>query len=285
MAEVLDNAREAGLLSMATGLLLLSLLVVARPSLRRGVAEGITAYRRGVIVWWQLLGGLAGATVIAAQSIVVPILGVALFTVAIIAGQTANSLLVDRVGLGPAGRQPVTTRRIAAAGIAVLAVAISVLGKGGQFSFAPVLFVVVAGATTAAQLAVNARVGVASGEALVAAWVNFIVGFTALAAFFAVGLFVVDDGVSQLPTSDWWLYLSGPIGVLFISAAAVIVRVLGVLMFSLCVVAGQVVGAVVIDVVSPTGGNTVGLATLVGVALTVLAVGVGSGLVRWHRAA
>jgi transporter family-2 protein len=135
------------------------------------------------------------------------------------------------------------------------------------------------------QYAVNGRVGVATGEALVAAWVNFIVGFVALVLVFGIGLVVVDHGIAHLPSSPWWLYLSGPIGVVFISLAAVIVRVLGVLLFSLCVVAGQVAGAVVIDLVSPTANNTVGAATLVGVALTVVAVGVGSGLIRRRRGA
>lgn len=285
MAEVLGDAREAAVLSMVTGLLLLSVLVAFRPALRRGVGAGVRAYRSGGLVWWQFLGGLGGALIIAGQSIVVPILGVALFTVAVIAGQTANSLLVDRAGLGPSGRQPVTARRIVAAGIAVLAVGVSVWGKGGSFSFAPVLLAIVAGAATAVQYAVNGRVGVATGEPLVAAWVNFIVGFAALVVVFGVGLVVVDHGVGRLPSSPWWLYLSGPIGVVFITVAASIVRVLGVLLFTLCVVAGQVAGAVLIDVVSPTGTNTVGPATLVGVALTVLAVGVGSGLIRWRRTA
>ena len=50
-------------------------------------------------------GGLGGAMYVASQSITVATLGVALFTVCIVAGQTGNSLLVDRLGLGPRRRR------------------------------------------------------------------------------------------------------------------------------------------------------------------------------------
>ena len=94
------------------------------------------------------------------------------------------------------------------------------------------------------------------------------------------GRSAVGGGAHTLPTSHWWLYLTGPIGVVFVAMAAWVVRILGVLLFSLSVVSGQLAGAVLIDVVSPTGAGTVGVATLVGVALTIVAVAIGSGLVR-----
>jgi bacterial/archaeal transporter family-2 protein len=282
MAELLHDPREAAELSMVTGLALLSGLVAFQPSLRHGLAKGVRAYRSGNLAWWQLLGGLGGATFIAGQSVVVPRVGVALFTVAVVGAQTAVSLLVDRAGLGPAGRRAVTMQRIVAAGIAVIAVAVSVWGKGATFSIGPLVLAVAAGALVAVQYAVNGRVGVASGEPLVAAWVNFVVGFAALLVVFLAGLVIVGGGVHRLPSGHWWLYLSGPIGVVFVTLAAWVVRILGVLFFSLCVVAGQVAGAVVIDLIAPARPHAVGPATLVGVALTVLAVAVGSGLVRWR---
>jgi transporter family-2 protein len=76
------------------------------------------------------------------------------------------------------------------------------------------------------------------------------------------------------PPTEPWLYLGGPIGVMFIAAAAVVVRVTGVLVLGLASIAGQVVGAVVIDLVLPTEGARPGVATLVGVALTLVAVGI-----------
>jgi bacterial/archaeal transporter family-2 protein len=283
MAEALHDPREAAELSMITGLALLSLLVLVRPALRQGLSSGLRAYRSGHLLWWQLLGGLGGATYIAGQSVVVPRVGVALFTVAVVGAQTANSLFVDRAGLGPAGHRPITSTRIVAAAIAVVAVAVSVWGKSATFSIGPLILALAAGALVAVQYAVNGRVSVATGQPLAAAWINFVVGMIALFVVYLVGLVVVGGGVHGLPSGPWWLYLSGPIGVVFVTLAAWVVRVLGVLFFSLCVVAGQVAGAVLIDVVSPTRPNSVGTATLVGVALTVLAVGVGSGLLGPRR--
>jgi transporter family-2 protein len=48
-----------------------------------------------------MLGGVGGAMFVAAQGLVVPTLG-ALFTVAVVAGQTGNSLVADRLGWAPA---------------------------------------------------------------------------------------------------------------------------------------------------------------------------------------
>ena len=160
MAEILGDAREAAACSpWSPGSCCSPSSWLSDPRLRHGVVTGVRAYRSGDLVWWQFLGGLGGALIIAGQSIVVPILGVALFTVAVIAGQTANSLVVDRAGLGPAGRQPITrpdgswlrgsrrSRWQSACG-----------ARAGRSRFAPVLLAVVAGAATAIQYAVNGRV-------------------------------------------------------------------------------------------------------------------------------
>src|SRR4051812_4574100 len=242
MADLLHDPRQAAVLSMATGLVVLSLLVAMRADLRSGLVRGLGAYRSGDLVWWQLLGGLGGAAFIAGQSIVVPRVGVALFTVAVVGAQTANSLFVDRAGLGPLGHQPITGPRVVAAIVAVFAVVISVWGKSATFALGPLLLALVAGALIAVQYAVNGRVAVATGQAVDAAWVNFVVGFAALLVVFLIGSLLLGGGVQPLPTDHWWLYLTGPIGVVFVSLAAWVVRVLGVLLFSLSVVSGQLAG-------------------------------------------
>ena len=165
MADLLHDPREAALLSLGTGLVILSVLVASRADLRSGLGRGVRAYRSGELVWWQLLGGLGGAAFIAGQSIVVPRVGVALFTVAVVGAQTANSLFVDRAGLGPSGHQPITRPRVVAAIVAVLAVVISVWGKSATFALGPLVLALVAGALIAVQYAVNGRVAVATGSA------------------------------------------------------------------------------------------------------------------------
>ena len=57
-----------------------------------------------------------------------PEVGVALLSVALVCGQTAGSLAADGVGLSPAGRQPVTTGRVAGVALTIAAVVASALG-------------------------------------------------------------------------------------------------------------------------------------------------------------
>ena len=75
----------------------------------------------------------------------------------------------------------------------------------------------------------------------------------------------------MLPTEPW-LYLGGSIGVVFIAIAAAVVRYTGVLLLGLSMVAGQLVGALGIDMLAPGGSGRPNTLTLIGVALTLIAV-------------
>jgi transporter family-2 protein len=54
---------------------------------------------------WRLFAGVLGGSFVALQTQVVPLIGVALYSVASIAGQTAMSLIVDRIGLTGGGKK------------------------------------------------------------------------------------------------------------------------------------------------------------------------------------
>jgi len=54
--------------------------------------------------YWRLGAGILGKSFVAIQTHVVPIVGVAIFTVSSLAGQTAISLWVDRLGLTGSGK-------------------------------------------------------------------------------------------------------------------------------------------------------------------------------------
>jgi transporter family-2 protein len=55
--------------------------------------------------------------------------------------------------------------------------------------------------------------------------------------------------LEPLPAGPWWLYLGGIIGATFIATTAWVVGKVGVLAISLLVTAGQLTGALVLDVV------------------------------------
>jgi transporter family-2 protein len=224
--------------------------------------------------WWWWLGGLAGAALVASSAAAVPLVGVALTSVAIVAGATAGSLVVDRIGLSPRGRQRLTPPRLAGAAIAVAGLLVGTVGQSGDVRPWLLLLVGVAGFASAAQQAANGHLQRASGEALVAASVSFLVGTIALA------LVVATVAVSgALPSLHWpaspGLYLGGFGGAAYIALGAFTVPRLGVLRLTLGTVAGQLAGGVVLDALVPTARG-LSAASVAAAACTLVAVVVAS---------
>ncbi len=114
-----------------------------------------------------------------------------------------------------------------------------------------------------------------------ATWNNFLVGTTLLVVLMLASLGLPGD-LRTLPGS-WWLYTGGLMGVVFISAAAVLVQVHGVLVLGLCTVAGQVICAVGIDALADEAH--VGVLSVVGASLALAGAAVASstGLLRRHQ--
>jgi transporter family-2 protein len=259
----------AALVSFATGLVAVVAVAAAREPSRRALA----AVRE--VPWWGRLAGLGGASLVAVGAVAAPQIGVALLTVGLVAGQTAGGLAVDRLGLAPGGAHLLTVPRVAGAALCLLAVGLGALGRDAQRAD-PVLLVLVvaAGFAIAVQQALNGRVRRTTGDAAVATLVNFVVGTAALALVVLVA--VAPRG--GLPTGhwpgpgQWYLYLGGPIGALFVGVAAVIVRRLGVLRLGLAVIAGQLAGALAVDAALPATGTGVAPLTVLGAALTFVAV-------------
>ncbi|MFF3857406.1 DMT family transporter [Micromonospora sp. NPDC002575] len=267
----LADGIAAAVVSFGLGLLVLLVLVPAIPAGRRGLATLRAALADGSLRPWQCLGGACGALFVAAQGLTIGALGVAVFTVAAVAGQSGSSLLVDRAGLGPAGRQAVTPNRLVGAALTVVAVVLAVGGRlGDPGTLGLALLPLLAGVGVAWQQAMNGRVRAATGSTLAATLVNFAVGTVVLLAAFVVEVAVRGRPDGGLPTEPW-LYLGGPVGIVFIAVAAAVVRFTGVLLLGLATIAGQVVGAALLDVVLPTTASHPGVNTLLGAVLTLFA--------------
>lgn len=267
----------AAWISFSVGLIAIAAIVFLSGNQRSAVRQLRAALRPpdrspALIKPWFLLGGLGGATFVAAQSTTVQYLGIAVFTVSIVAAQNGNSLFVDRAGLGPAGKQQLTIRRIVAALIATVGVAIAVSSRLGEQGFAlwALAFALFAGSLIAIQQAINGRVAAAAGSAWVAGLVNFIVGWLGLSI--AVAIYQLASphtfGETQLPWEAPWLYTGGFIGVAFIVVAAAVVHSLGVLLFALLSITGQMVGALVLDIFTGEPGEPVNFLLIVGLAIT-----------------
>lgn len=279
LGQRLGDGVIAAVLSNSGGLVLLLGLMAAQPAMRRGLHRVATAVRDHRLAPYQLLGGVCGAFLVACQGLTVATIGVAVFTVAVVAGQAASALLVDRAGVGPGGPQPITVRRLCGAAVALAAVTLAVSPRLGVphalwMSLLPVL----AGVGTAWQQAVNGLVAATARHGgpsrtgmLPAALVNFAVGTAALAAATGVD-FAARGAPTEFPAQPW-LYLGGPLGVLAVAASAATVRRTGVLLLSLGTVAGQLLGSVLLDVLLPAGPQLTA-PTLMGTALTLVAVAV-----------
>lgn len=263
----------AALVSFGGGLALLCAGIALSPAMRAGLSRVRASLRSRALAWWQVVGGGAGAFVVATQGLTVGTIGVALFTVALVGGQTASSLAVDQRGLGPAGRTPVTILRALGAALAVGAVALSAserLSGSDALSAAALalaLLPLLAGAGIAWQQAVNGVVSQTGGP-WAATWLNFAVGTAVLLA--ATGIALLVQGPTRAFPPTWWMYSGGVFGVLFICFAAVFVRVLGVLILGLCIVTGQVAGSLAVDHVM--GAADPGPLTIVGAVVALAGV-------------
>ena len=278
LADYLGSGLNAALINFTIGLLIVSTLVVLVPRSRAGVVTVYQALRSKALPWWALIGGVFGAFFIAIQSTSVPVIGVALFSVALVAGQTVSSLLVDRLGIGSHTAMPVTTARIVGTAMAVIAVFIAVSDQwssqeGGFWLLIGLSFL--AGLLVALQQAVNGKVAMMAKSAPAATLGNFIVGALTLASVVAIS----GTTVGNVGTIDFsgpgWAYLGGVLGVAFIGIAAFTVPILGVLSFALAVIAGQLAGAIALDLIWPATAHPVTLAVLAGAALAALAAFVG----------
>ncbi len=277
------SAFWAALVSFGSGLAVLVVVIALVPRLR---AAAIRAARHR-LPWWTYLGGLGGATLVALSAVAVPKVGVATFTVGVVAGQAVGGLLVDRAGLGPGGPRAPTATRVAGAALAVLAVVLIRLGHGGDaVSGGTVLAILVAttvgGAMGSVQQALNGRVQRATGEPLIGATVNFAAGLVPLAGIFAVVAATGHGPATPWPLA-WWVYAGGLLGIGYILSAIWSVRALGVLRLGLLLVAGQLAGGVLIDLVSPGRTGRPGLLTYVAVVLTIVAVGIAGAQSRSRR--
>lgn len=272
----MDNGLGAAFYSFGSGLLVMVLVLLFVPAVRRGVLGIPGALRRGELRWWQVMGGVLGGFFVAVQATVVPVVGVALFTVAVVAGQSSTSLLVDHWGLGPAGVQRVTRARVLSAGIAIIAVLIAVWQRleGESMPLLPILFAVSAGLLFSVQQAVNGRVAAASGQPLAATFMNFMFGSVVLGAVFGLGLSALGEDFTGLFHAPWWAYLGGLIGIAFITIGAYTVPLVGVLVFALMSIMGQLLGSLALDIFAPTPGSDVSVGLLLGVALAGVSVAV-----------
>jgi transporter family-2 protein len=273
----LDNGLQAAFVSFSTGWVLIALIALFNPGIKSGIKSIRKAVRAKEIAPIILFAGVLGGTFTATQTQIVPFLGVALYSVASIAGQSGTSLIVDRIGLTGGGKKPISPRRIAAAVVTVIAVLVSVLDRieAKNLSVITVGFAVFAGAVVGIQRALNGLINEHSHQSFTTSLFNFTTGTAALGIVLLIAVAIGKVELSPLPAGPWWIYSGGTIGVIYIAFTAKIVQHLGVLNFTLFSTGGTLFGALVIDLYSPTNGVSVSAYLVSGIVMTFLGVLVG----------
>ena len=264
----------AAFVSFASGLALISVVAVFSKSIRAGFSDIVKAFLAKKFPAWQITAGMLGAIFVATSTYVVPLVGIALFTVASLAGQTAISLWVDHVGLIGSGEIIFTIRRVVAALITVGAVIISVWDRlsMSDFSIIGIILAIVAGGLVGIQRALNGQINSYSNQSFSTSFLNFISGVIFLTALLIIRLIFTDHSIINLTTGPWWIYLGGSIGVIYIAFTALIVQSLGVFEFTLFSIGGMLIGSLLIDVFMPTQGTQISPYLIAGMSLAYLGV-------------
>lgn len=270
----LGNGVEAALFSFGSGLIVIICVAIFNRNIKIGISNLRAAVVAKSLPKWTLFAGMLGGTFVAIQTHVVPFIGVAIYTVASLAGQAGTSLLVDRLGLTGGGMKHITARRVTAATLTVLAVLVSVLDRidAADLNFFFVALAFIAGAVVGIQRALNGRINEYSQQSFATSLLNFIMGTSFLVIFLSILLIFGGEELKPLPHGPWWMFTGGVIGVMYIAWSATIVQHLGVLTFTLFSVGGQLVSSLLIDIISPTQGVHVSWFLVAGIGLSYLGV-------------
>jgi transporter family-2 protein len=270
----LDNGLQAALVSFGSGLLIILIITPFSSHIKDGIKNLRSAVANKEIARWKLFAGALGGSFVAIQTQIVPLIGVAIYSVASIAGQTAMSLIVDRIGLTGGGKKLITPRRVIAAVLTVVAVLVSVWDRidANNLSMLAVTAGCIAGAVVGVQRALNGQINEHSHQSFTTSLLNFITGTTFLVILILIGVALGKNELSPLPAGPWWIYTGGVIGVIYIAFTSTIVQHLGVLTFTLFSVGGQLAGSLIIDLVSPTDGVSVSAYLITGLAMTYIGV-------------
>jgi len=277
LSHLLGNPIQAATVSFGSGLIVIAIFAATHHGMRQGLNGIKRGLAEGGLQRWNLFAGMLGGIFVSIQTNTVPLIGVAIYSVASISGQTASSLIVDATGLTGGAKKHITFRRIFASFLTILAVLVSVWDRidAHDLSLVPVTLAGLAGGIVGIQRALNGKINIYSGQHWTTSLLNFIMGTTFLLMLTAILIPTGHYEFGSLPTSPWWIYTGGVLGVIYIAYSATIVQQLGVLASTLLSVGGNLFGALLIDWLAPTHGVRISPWLIGGICLSFLGVIVG----------
>jgi len=233
----------SGIISNLGALLTVSLFLFSY-KFRSDLKEFILKLKTRVIPIWILFGGFFGAIYVATSAYAVATLGAGLFTIGVVASANISSLIVDRLGFGSVKSIRLSPLRLFAALLAIFAVAIAVYNPDEDLLIMPLIVVLIAGVAQIFQVALNSKLAIITNPQ-VATFINFPIALLA-GALFIFGYLSLGNEKPNFPNT-WWLYVGGLLGASFVLIAAWLVKKMGVLVFTLATISGQLVTALFLD--------------------------------------
>ena len=223
--------------------------------------------------WWQLATAAMGAAFVIITTTLAPELGIALLTVAVVCGQSAASLVLDALRAERRREAAVDRRARARAALAVAAVALGAAGGHDDVRVGLLLLGVAGGVAFALQQMAVGYMTRDTGEPLAGATLAVAMAGARIWLFALVSTGGTAPGGWSAPPLHW---IGGLLGAVVVSVVARVVGPQGALRLTLALVAGQSVGALVLDIAAPVPGGALTAPAVASVLLTLLAVTIAS---------
>jgi len=253
LGEILGHPLRAASASFLTGIFVLIPPAVASgaPLHTEAMPEIYRLLKHDKTELLMFCGGPLGAFFVASGVLLSPLIGFAMFFVAVVTGQLVMSLVYDKIGFYHTEKQSVGT--LQSVGV-VLAIGGAVIFQGDQLTNSKgvsaefTIVGVVAGALLIIQSSFNKRLSKVLRSPWRGALISFIIGSLALLSAAAIETVVSNRSLSFHEVGQWWMWFGGPIGAAVLGLAFILVPgEIGFVLTFASVVLGELVGGLVLD--------------------------------------
>ncbi len=205
------------------------------------------------VPWWGWCGGLIALCTITSFILLFRALGQLQAMILPIFGQLVFSMVIDHFGIFGVKDIPLSLARCAGLGAAVAGIALTVVKPSSPSRKRPRLVVIwqIAGVATGFGVAcigaIYARLGAVLGSPIQASTVSFLIATGAILAFSLMTGKVTSVSKAVAVGGPWWMWLGGIIGATAVFINAWIIPSLGVGLFMVLLLAGQIAAGVAFE--------------------------------------
>ena len=261
----MDDGIGAALFSFTSGWIVISLILLFSKRARDGIVKIFRLLKSGELPLWMVIGGAFGGFMVMTQGLAAGALGISLFTVAVVAGQGISAVLIDGRGWFGVKKRSLSFSRAAGAITVIIGVGLVAESPSPQ-TMALLVLPFLAGLGLGYQQAVNGKVRITAESAIAATFMNFAMGSLFLLVAKLVSL--PSTGISESYPTQWWLYIGGVSGLVYIGIQVITVAKVGVLGLGVLLGTGQLIGSLLIDILFPIAGQDLTVLHIVGVFVT-----------------